>query len=126
MKSPLKILLVEDEAMIAMCMRMQLENAGYEVCQTVATGDEAIAAARQKEANIILMDIRLAGDLDGIDAACRIKEFWDAPIIFITGYTDSGLRERARQVDPLDFFVKPVNIRQLISVIENFFQNRPE
>lgn len=122
MTRPLRILLVEDEAMIAMCLQMQLENAGYEICQTVATGQEAIAAARRESPDILLMDIRLAGELDGIEAASRIKDFCPAPVIFITGYSDPGLRERALQLEPLGFFIKPLKIEELQTTINSHFQ----
>jgi len=124
MKQSLKILLVEDEAMIALCLQLQLEKAGYEVCQTVATGKEAIAAARQGNADVILMDIRLAGELDGIEAASRIRGFSDVPIIFTTGYSDSGLMERAEYINPLGYFIKPVKIYQITVTIERFFETR--
>ena len=124
MKQSLKILLVEDEAMIALCLQLQLEMAGYEVCQTVATGEEAITAARQGNADVILMDIRLAGELDGIEAASRIRGFSDVPIIFTTGYSDSGLMERADYINPLGYFIKPVKIYQITVTIERFFETR--
>ena len=74
MKRPLNILIVEDEAIIALGIQMELEMAGYGSCQVVATGEDAIACVAQDPPDLILMDNRLAGDMDGIQAARAILD----------------------------------------------------
>lgn len=105
-----KVLIVEDEVIIAMCLQMELERAGYEVSQNVLTGEEAVKFARQNPPDVILMDIRLAGKIDGIEAARQIQASGPIPIIFMTGYPDKAIEERARSLNPLGFFIKPIPI----------------
>ncbi len=119
MTQPLHILIVEDEVLIAMCLEMQLKQAGYEVWQQVATGEEAVIIAQQESPDIILMDIRLAGDMDGIEAAQQIQACSDTPIIFMTGYSDKAIEERAKQLNPLAYYLKPVNIHELKAMLDS-------
>lgn len=109
----LRILLVEDDLLIALSMEMELRDAGYCVPKRVATGEKAVLAAREESPDVILMDIRLAGDIDGVDAALGIREFSDVPIIFMTGYQDDGTEERARAVNPLAYLIKPAGLREI-------------
>lgn len=119
MKNNLKILLVEDEAIAAMLMKMELRNAGYEVAHHVVTGEEAIISARQNPPDIILMDIRLAGEIDGIDAASTIKSGSNIPIIFITSYNSQTIKERAEKIGHTGYFIKPVDVNKLKTIFEN-------
>ena len=114
-----RILVVEDEVMIAMCLEMELKHAGYEVCQRVAKGEDAVRIAQQDSPDCILMDIRLAGDIDGIEAAQQIQAQTDIPIIFMTGYPDRAVEERANTLNPLGFFIKPVRISTLQPLIDS-------
>lgn len=116
-----RLLLVEDEALIVMSLQMELADAGYEVCRAVATGEEAIRSVRTDYPDIVLMDIGLAGDLDGIETARRIRESHDVSIIFMTGYLEEALMERAREVQPLGYLVKPVNMADLRAVVGSAF-----
>ncbi len=119
MQKPFKILLVEDEKFIAMLMEMELEEAGFTVCRQVATGESAVEAAEEENPHAILMDIRLAGELDGVDASMKIRAFSQVPIIFMTGYQDESTRERAKAVDPLAYLIKPVDIQELIGLLNS-------
>ena len=119
MKNNLKILLVEDEAIAAMLMKMELRKAGYEVAHHVVSGEEAIISAKQNPPDIILMDIRLAGEIDGIDAASAIKSESNIPVIFITGYNCQAVMERAEKIGHLGYFIKPVDIKKLQIIFEN-------
>src|SRR4030043_1856411 len=92
MDNLIKILLVEDEVITAMLMKIELRKIGYTVAYHVTTGEDAIINAKQNSPDIILMDIRLAGEIDGIEAASIIKSEFDIPIIFITGYEDQTVR----------------------------------
>ena len=119
MAPPRRILVVEDEVMIAMCLELELTRAGYEVCQRVAKGEEAVCLAQHESPDCILMDIRLAGEIDGIEAAEQIQAFSSIPIIFMTGYPDKTVEERANVLNPLGFFVKPVRILTLKPLIDS-------
>ena len=118
MSVKIKILEVEDEAITAMYMKKKLTRIGYEVTSTVATGEKAILSAKQNPPDVVLMDIRLAGEMDGIDAAFIINTMYNIPIAFITGYDDQIIRERAEIIKPLGFFTKPVDINELKSLID--------
>ena len=113
-----RILIVEDEVMIAMCLEMELKRAGYEVCHRVVTGEDAVRIAKHESPDCILMDIRLAGDIDGIEAARQIQACSSIPIIFMTGYPDKAVEERAKQLNPLGYFVKPVRVHMLQPLID--------
>ena len=113
MKSPLKILVVEDESLITMAIEMSLRGAGYEVCATSPTGEEAIDICKTCEPDLILMDIRLAGKLDGIEAVHKIHEFMPVPVVFMSGYHDTATLSRIKELKPLGFLAKPVRIQEL-------------
>jgi CheY-like chemotaxis protein len=104
----LKILIVEDESLVALALQMSLERAGYDVCEPVATGEEAIESTRKENPDVVLMDVHLVGGMDGIEAARRIGDFSSAAIIFVTGYSDQGLRDRTLALRPIAYLTKPV------------------
>ena len=101
-----RILIVEDEIVLAMALEKMLNAIGYEVIGIVTTGEEAIERSGREWPDLVAMDIRLAGKMDGIDAAARIEEISGAGIIFMTGYDDEGTRERALALKPLRFHVQ--------------------
>ena len=119
MDKKIKILLVEDEFLIAMSLERELVRSGYTVVKTVSSGEEAIETTRQIEAGVILMDIRLAGQIDGIEAAAEIKSFSTVPVIFMTGYSNAETRKRAEKLNPAGYLSKPVSIPQLAVLIES-------
>ncbi len=114
-----KILVVEDEAMNAMYLKMILTKAGYVIQDIVATGEDAVTKANEENPDIVLMDIRLAGDMDGIEAAMKIKSKSDVPIIFMTGYPDRDHLERAKAVNHSGYFIKPILTSELVSAIDS-------
>ncbi len=122
MGKTINILLVEDEVITAMLMENQLEGIGYPVFKHVTTGEKAIIIAKQEFPDIILMDIRLAGEIDGIEAAAAIKAESDIPIIFITGYDDKEIKERAEKTKPLGFLIKPLEIHTLNTILDALFK----
>ena len=119
MEKLIKIMVVEDEAMNAMYLKMVLTKAGFFIQNIVATGEDAISKVYNEKPDIILMDIRLAGEMDGIEAAIQIKSQTDIPIIFMTGYPDREHRERAKLVKPAGYFIKPIPTSDLVSAITN-------
>jgi len=112
-----KILLVEDEAIPAMMIEMGLMASGFDMCPTVASGEDAILAASQQRPNLILMDIHLAGVINGIEAAEKIIAEYNVPIIFLSGYTDPEMAERAFRLRPLAYRTKPVSWREIEKII---------
>ena len=121
MRNEIKILLVEDEVILAMLMERQLIDIGYQVANHVTTGENAIISAKQNSPDLILMDIKLADEIDGIDAATVIKSESDVPIIFITAYDDLNIRERVEKLNPLGYMIKPVEMNKLKIIIDDYF-----
>jgi CheY-like chemotaxis protein len=108
-----RILIVEDEAILAMSLENKLDMLGYAVLQPVATGEDAIAAVEDERPDLVLMDIQLAGDMDGITAAGRINSFSDVPIVYLTGHSDEPLVQRAMLTSTYGYLIKPVSIEDL-------------
>ncbi len=114
----IRILHVEDETVIALEMKTSLENLGYEVIASVKSGDEAIRTAKMERPDLVLMDVQLKGDLDGIDAAKTIRDQTGIPVVFITAYDDEIKIERAKTVNPFGYILKPVHERNLCITID--------
>lgn len=108
-----RVLLVEDEAIIAKDIEQSLERMGYVVCGAAATGADAIRKAEETKPDLILMDIRLRGEMDGIEAARRILASRDLPIIFLTAFADDSTLQRAREVGPYGYVLKPFDENEL-------------
>ena len=102
-----RIMIVEDESIVAMGIKHKLEELGYNVVGVVATGEKAVETALKIEPDLILMDIVLKGDMDGIDAAQKIHNQLDIPIIYITAYSDEEVLKRARITEPYGYILKP-------------------
>ncbi len=112
-----KILIVEDDAIIAMRLQDTLESWGYPTAVT-ANGEKAVEWVNEFCPDLVLMDIRLDGRLDGIQAAEQIRTILGPPTIFLTAYSDEELIERAKLTEPYGYLVKPVHERELRSTIE--------
>ena len=113
------VLIVEDEFLIAAGLRVQLEQMGRTVCATAATADKAIELARQHQPAIILMDMRLRGDKDGVDAALAIHAEIGSKVIFLTGSREPATLARIALDHPAAILFKPVSSRQLRTAMEN-------
>lgn len=113
-----KILIVEDEGVVALSLQSLLTKMGYTIVGTAITGDEAIILAKEKHPDVILMDIHIKGSLDGIQTTEKINEFSDVPVIFLTAYADDETVSRALKTRSHSYLVKPVNQRELYSNIE--------
>ncbi len=118
MTEPLQILLVEDEVLIAIYLEGALQRAGYGRCTWVATGEEALALVQQDPPAVVIMDVRLAGELDGIQTAQQIRAERDIPLIFMTGYLDAKVRARADKLQPMGYCAKPINIAELTALLD--------
>lgn len=111
------VLVVEDEFLIAMGFRMQVEDMGLAVCGTAATAEDAIVQAQTHRPALVLMDMRLWGKRDGVDAAIAIHNTVGSKVIFITGSRDPATIERINGDHPFALLFKPVSNRQLRSAI---------
>jgi len=112
------ILVVEDEAVVAMELQRTLRHMGYEVPATAASGDEAVQLASERCPDLVLMDIRIAGARDGIETAATLRERFGLPVVFLTAYADDETLARAKRTEPLGYLVKPVRDDELRSAIE--------
>jgi two-component system, response regulator PdtaR len=112
------IILVEDEIIVAADVKNRLENMGYSVLGIFDTGEEAIEKVGELKPNLVLMDIVLKGEMDGIDAALKIRELFNIPIIYLTAYSDEKTLERAKITEPFGYVLKPFEDREIQSAIE--------
>jgi CheY-like chemotaxis protein len=112
------ILIVEDEIILSQWLKMQLEAEGYDVCGRVTTGEEAIALVPQTAPDVVLMDINLAGKMDGIEAAAEIVSQFHIPIIYMTGYDEMTMHQRAKATNPMAYLTKPVEMWDLTPLLE--------
>ncbi|MGB0385954.1 MAG: response regulator [Ardenticatenaceae bacterium] len=113
-----KILVVEDEMIIAMEIEDRLENLGYEVVDVVSSGPEAIQVAADMQPHLVLMDIMLKGPMDGISAGTEIQARLNIPIIYLTAYADQNTLQRAKISEPFGYLLKPFEKRELQIAIE--------
>jgi CheY-like chemotaxis protein len=113
-----KIYLVEDEAITALFMKNQLKKIGYVIQKTFARGEDAVSGCQEEKPDLLLMDINLAGVIDGIEAVKKINLINTIPVIFVTGYSNAEVRDRALELHPVAFLIKPVDINDLKDAIE--------
>ena len=114
-----KVLIVEDDMIISMVNRRYIESLGHVVVQSVRNGPAAIEAARKHSPDIILMDIRIDGEMDGITAMEEIRKFSNAGVIYLTGNSELSAKIRAEQTGMLAFCAKPVSMEDLKAVLDN-------
>ena len=120
MEKESKILIVEDEAIVALSIKGDLGSAGHQVLDIVSTGFDAIEKIKANCPKYILLDIRLAGSLTGLEVAefCK-EERIPNYIIFMTGYVTPDLKEKALNLNPLAFLEKPLNTKDIINLIKS-------
>lgn len=121
MKGPVKILIVEDEVFIGLSLEAALSREGFEITGIAASGDEAVRETAASRPDILLMDIHLAGDMDGLETAAQICSSEKIPIIFMSGYADEYIQTRVDSFTPVAFLIKPVKIPQLIQLLNDAF-----
>ena len=113
-----KILVVEDESIVAMDIKHRLELMDYIVPAVVSSGERAVEEAGKHRPDLILMDIVLKGDIDGIEAYEQIKEVYDIPVVYLTAYSDEKTLNRAKTTTPYGYIIKPFEDRELKCAIE--------
>ena len=112
------ILIVEDDAILSLHLHDTLTELGYTALEPVATGKAAIAAVAKHRPDLVLMDIELNGEINGIVTAGKIRDEVDVPIVFLTGYSHYPLINQAKATAPYGYLVKPVPERELAAMIE--------
>jgi CheY-like chemotaxis protein len=118
----IQILVVEDERVVARDIKACLESLGYTVPATAASGEDAIAKARAILPDIVLMDIQLEGQIDGIEAAEQIWDSLQIPVIYTTGHSDRATVERAVATEPFGYILKPIKEHDLYIAIAMVLQ----
>lgn len=113
-----KILIVEDEAIVALDIARRLEKMDYEVIGRLASGEEALELIAKQPPDLVLMDINLQGEMDGLDTATTIYKTYNIPVIYLTAYAGKSTLERAKQSKPYGYILKPFKEKELHATIE--------
>jgi DNA-binding LytR/AlgR family response regulator len=116
--SKTKILIVEDESIVAKDIQFSLNKLGYAVCGIASSSDKAMDLADLEQPDLVLMDIMLKGDINGIDTAIKMKERFAIPVIFLTAYADEATLEKAKTAEPYGYIIKPFKEVDLQTTIE--------
>jgi PAS domain S-box-containing protein len=114
----LRILVVEDETLVARDLEATLKKLGFEVSALCRTGEEALVAMQRFQPDVVLMDIQLEQGMDGVETATRLQAAYRVPVIFLTSYADEPTLARARAAQPYGYLLKPFHQSELRSVIE--------
>lgn len=112
------ILIVEDEMIVARDLQIRLTQMGYDVPHIAGSGEEAIGLAQKSSPDLMLVDIRLRGDMDGVETAKRIKSQVDTPVVYLTAHSDPATLSRAKETEPYGYLIKPFNAEELRTTIE--------
>ena len=114
----IQILVAEDESIVARDIQKTLQNLGYEVPFIVSSGEAVIQKAEESKPDLVLMDIVLKGEIDGIEAAAQIRSRFNIPVVYLTAYTDDKMIQRAKITEPFGYIVKPFEDREVRTIIE--------
>lgn len=121
-----RVFIVEDEALIAMQLEDQLQRFGYTVCGVAAYGEAALREIPVSRPDVVLMDIRLGGGMDGIETARQLRGRTDATLIFLSAFSDPDVRSQATECRPFGYLLKPINDVELRSVVQGALDSRDE
>jgi diguanylate cyclase len=116
-----KILIVEDELLIAEDLKQLLKKTGYDITQIVTSGEAAIASVKEYKPDLIFMDIVIEGQINGIDAAAKIHDKYGIPIVFLTAWSDEETLKNAGKSEPYGYLLKPVNEKELQATVKMVF-----
>ena len=111
------ILIVEDEFIVAFDIKLMVESMNYNVIDTVSSGEDALKIIETTKIDLILMDVVLDGEMNGIDTAIQLRNNSNIPIIYSTAYPDSLTHERIKQTEPFDYLIKPFDYIELKNAI---------
>jgi len=115
--APSQIMIVEDENIIAMDIQETLKGLGFGTA-VASNGEDAVTKATEERPDLVLMDIVLPGELDGIEAARKIREHLDIPVVYLTAYSDINTLHRAKITEPFGYLLKPLKERELLATVE--------
>lgn len=118
MPRPASILIVEDEQIVALDLQQTLREFGYDPYAIAPSADAAVARAAERCPDLVLMDIRIKGARDGVEAAAILRERFGVPVVFLTAHADEGTVDRAKRVEPFGYLLKPIKAAELHSVVE--------
>ncbi len=118
-----RILIVEDKNLIAEAIRATLEEAGYEVAGHAESGEAALELVKEESPDVILMDVQLAGEMDGIETAEEISKLCDTPLIYLTDFKDENTFAKAKRTNPASYLTKPYQPHDLLRAIDLAFYN---
>jgi CheY-like chemotaxis protein len=124
-RRPASILIVEDEALIASYIQEVLEESGFTIAGVASSGPEAMSLAGDTRPDLALVDIKLAGPMDGIEVALLMRSRFNVHSIFLSGVGDPQVMERARQADPLGFLEKPFRPSQVFNALQRALARLP-
>jgi CheY-like chemotaxis protein len=113
-----RILIVEDEAIVAKSLTICLKMSGYDVLEAVSTGEDALESAKKNNPDLILMDIRLRGPLNGYQIMTKIRSHSDIPVVYTTAGNPDEINEEAKDTKPYDYILKPFDHSELLCKIE--------
>lgn len=122
MNKAARILVVEDESIVAFNLQQRLEQMGYDVPAVAVSGEESIEMVSRLMPDLVLMDIHIQGDMDGIEVASRLQETHAVPVIYLTAYSEDSTLERARKTRPYGYLLKPFSERELHATIQMAFE----
>ncbi len=112
------IQIVEDEEDVVEILQKFITSIGHIVVSSSSTGKDAIYSAGEMHPDLVLMDIELMGEIDGIETAKQLKSLHNIPVVFVTGYYDNNTIERAKQAEPMGYLIKPIKVLELKVTIE--------
>lgn len=115
----MKILIVEDDRLISLMLSKMVTKMEHEVIAVFARGEKALKSIKDLKVDLILMDVMLEGDMDGIETMQKIQKKYTIPVIYITGNSDESTKQRAASTNYLDYLVKPVTYTQLSKIINS-------
>jgi len=121
-----KILVVEDEGIVSIDIRNMLKNLGYTIAGVAFLGEDAVQKAESTQPDLVLMDIGLKGDIDGIEAAKTIRDRFHIPVVFLTGFADENTLTKAKEADPSGFIIKPIKEEELLATIKQALSSNSE
>ncbi len=113
-----KIMIVEDEIITAMSLKKSLEKQGYEVCPLITSGEDAVEKVGSEKPDIVLMDINIQGEMDGIETAKEIFSLFGIRTVFMTGYDENDLRETINPIIAAGYLIKPIDFTKLKLTID--------
>ena len=117
-----RILIVEDEMIVVMELRARLKDSGYAIAAVATSGKEAVEKALQTQPDLVLMDIRLKGEMNGIETAKEIQAHLDIPVVYLTALADGNTLQQAKIREPFHYVVKPFDEKELLKTIKTALQ----